>query len=94
MAGPSTDRRRLLKRSAVLVAFGAIAGAESGARAAGTTAKADVKYQYTPHGSDHCSLCASFIRPPANDVGGPGSCKIVVGPIPQNGWCVLFSPAR
>ncbi len=86
----STDRRRLLKRGAVLFAFGAAAASATSA-AAGTTPKADVKYQFSPHGGDHCSLCTSFIPPPAADAGGPGDCKIVVGPIPQTGWCVLFS---
>ena len=89
--GFSPDRRRWLAIATVTVLVGpALAGR---ARAAPTTSKADVKYQYTPKGSDHCAVCASFIAPPGGD-GGPGTCRIVQGPIPQNGWCVLFSPAR
>jgi hypothetical protein len=65
--------------------------AAGAARAAGKTAKADVKYQYTPKDAARCGLCASFI-PPSDGGPGPGMCKIVDGPIPQNGWCVLFSP--
>jgi hypothetical protein len=48
-----------------------------------------VKYQFTPNGEQHCSLCASFIA--GDSPGGPGTCKIVEGPIPQNGWCQLYS---
>ncbi len=59
------------------------------ARAAANTPKAAVNYQYTPKGDQHCGACASFI--PGADPHGPGTCQIVEGPIPQNGWCALFS---
>jgi hypothetical protein len=88
--GPS--RRLVLRRGAALFALGAAATTASAASAAGTTPKATVKYQYTPNGSNHCSLCTSFIAPPPGAEDGPGACKIVAGPIPQNGWCVLFAP--
>lgn len=89
---PSNPARRvILRRGAVLAAFGAALAGAGAAQAAATTAKSDVKYQYTPKGSDRCGLCTSFIAPPASLADGPGNCKIVQGPIPQNGWCVLFS---
>ena len=59
------------------------------ARAASKTPKSAVNYQYTPKGDQHCGACASFI--PGDMPQGPGTCRIVDGPIPQNGWCVLFS---
>ncbi|HEY3800664.1 MAG TPA: hypothetical protein VGL58_20110 [Caulobacteraceae bacterium] len=83
------NRRGVLRLAAMTtVLAGAALGGQ--ARAAATTAKADVKYQYTPKGDDHCAVCTSFI-PAVDGSGGPGTCKIVVGPIPQNGWCVLFA---
>jgi hypothetical protein len=83
------DRRKVLRRGAALFMFGAAAAGASSASA--KTAKADVKYLYTPNGSNHCAVCASFIAPPADQESGSGQCKIVDGPIQQNGWCVLFS---
>ena len=87
---PSPERRRLMG----LAGLGAIVGATAAAgvaRAAATTSKADVKYQFTPNGANRCGLCASFIAPASGGT-GPGTCKIVEGPIPQTGWCVLFAP--
>ena len=86
---PAPERRRLMGLAAMTVLVGAAVA--SGARAAANTSKADVKYQFTPKGSARCGLCASFI-PPGSGGSGPGTCKIVEGPIPQDGWCVLFSP--
>lgn len=83
------ERRRLMGLAALTFVVGAaLAG---GAHAAANASKADVKYQFMPKGSARCGLCASFI-PPGGGVSGPGTCKIVEGPIPQDGWCVLFSP--
>ncbi len=53
------------------------------------TPKADVKYQFSPRGADHCVLCVSFIPGPEGQ--GAGACKVVDGPIQPNGWCELFS---
>jgi high potential iron-sulfur protein len=89
---PDPQRRGLFKAAAVTVILGAGLAATQ-ARAAATTPKSDVKYQNTPNGEQHCSVCASFIADPAGG-GGPGTCKIVQGPIPQNGWCVLFAARR
>jgi hypothetical protein len=84
---PSPERRRLMALAATALVGTALA---SQTRAAAMTSKADVKYQFTPKGADHCGACTSFIPPPSGG-GGPGTCKIVEGPIPQNGWCVLFA---
>lgn len=87
----SLSRRRLLQRAALAIAAAPafLALAPTAARAAGKTPKADVGYQFTPHGEQHCGACASFI--PGDSPQGAGTCKIVDGVIPQNGWCPLFS---
>jgi hypothetical protein len=59
------------------------------ARAGGKAAKGDVGYQYAPKGGQACAACASFI--PGNNPLGAGSCKLVDGVIPPNGWCSLFT---
>ena len=83
------DRRR---RGLIRVGLGGAAALIAPrARASPTVAKADVSYQFTPHGDQRCGLCASFL--PGVDAAGPGACKVVAGPIPPNGWCVLFSKA-
>jgi hypothetical protein len=84
-------RRRWLAQAglAMLVSPLAVGLAPRSARAAAKTPKSDVSYQYTPKGDQHCGACVSFI--PGSDPRGPGACRIVDGPIPQDGWCVLFA---
>ena len=84
-------RRRLLQRAGLAVAISPAAAAcmVSSAAAAGKTPKADVGYQFTPKGDQHCGACASFI--PGDSPEGAGTCKIVDGVIPRSGWCPLFS---
>ena len=53
------------------------------------TPKAEVKYQFSPKGADHCALCVSFI--PGAEGQGAGICRVVDGPIQPGGWCELFS---
>jgi hypothetical protein len=88
----SPERRAVLRQGAALVVFGTALMIAAKARAAGSTPKSEVRYQYTPKGAARCGLCASFI-PPTGAQGASGTCRIVAGPIPQNGWCELFSPA-
>ena len=86
----ATRRRWLLGAGLVLAAAPlAVAIAPTRARAAATTPKSEVKYQFTPNGDQHCGACASFIA--GDRPQGPGTCQIVQGQIPQNGWCLLFS---
>ena len=82
-----STRRRWLLGAGLALAASPLAATPS--LAAPTTSKSDVKYQFTPNGDQHCGACASFI--PGDSPQGPGTCKIVQGPIPQNGWCVLFA---
>jgi hypothetical protein len=88
---PAPDRRRLIKAGAMAALIGAALAGGSALAQGAKTPKSQVKYQFTPQGDgSRCGLCTSFI-PPADGGPGPGSCKIVDGPIPQNGWCVLFA---
>ena len=84
-----TRRRWLLRASLAVIAAPVALALARRARAAAKTAKADVGYQFTPHGDQHCGACASFI--PGDSPQGSGTCRIIDGPIPQNGWCPLFS---
>ena len=86
----TTTRRQWLTGAAVVLATPMAADLVPGlARAAAKTPKTAVDYQYTPKGDQHCGACASFI--PGETTQGPGTCRIVDGPIQQNGWCALFS---
>lgn len=87
MTGYSTTRRFLLGAAPLL-----LAGAAAAAPAAAKIAKTDVKYQFTPHGAQRCGGCVSFI--PGAGAAAPGTCKVVDGPIPPDGWCVLFAPRK
>jgi hypothetical protein len=82
------SRRHLLIGGGTL-AIGALALA---APAVAKTAKTDVQYQLQPQGKNSCGGCTSFI--PGEDASGPGTCKIVEGSIPRNGWCILFAAKR
>jgi hypothetical protein len=84
----SATRSRPTRRACFgLVGLALAAG--SARAAAPKVAKADVGYQYAPHGDQRCGLCTSFIAD--GNPGGPGSCKIVDGAIPPNGWCTLYA---
>ncbi len=85
---PAT-RRSLIAGAAALGALPILA-AGSAAQAAGTMAKANVKYQPTPNGANACGKCNYFL--PGPKAGAPGLCKIVGGPISPTGWCILFAP--
>ena len=52
-------------------------------KAAKKVSKVSVKYQYKPHGKEHCGNCVNFIA-------ASKTCKRVAGPIDPNGWCILW----
>jgi len=91
MADPilTATRRGWLLRAGMAIGAAPMVLAATSVRAAANTAKAAVGYQYKPNGDQHCGACASFI--PGADAAGPGTCRIVEGAIPQNGWCQLYS---
>lgn len=80
-------RRRLLAAGLLASAAAVPARAQDG-----RLSKADAKFQFQPKGSERCGACASFV--PGSAPQGPGTCQVVEGAIPQNGWCVLFSARR
>lgn len=85
-AAPTSPARRHLLIGGGTFALAALASASP---AAAKTAKAEVQYQLKPQGKYSCGGCTSFI--PGADPTGPGTCKIVEGAIPQDGWCILFA---
>ena len=89
MTAPHDGVRRALVRGLAAAPLLALAGQ---AAAEPASAKADVKFQNTPKGSDRCADCVSFISGATS--GAPGTCKAVQGVIPQNGWCVLYVRRR
>lgn len=82
------NRRAALRCMGAVVAVPVALSMGTSAAQAGLTRK-DVNYQLTPHGAQRCGLCASFIMGKSADA--DGTCKIVAGPIPPNGWCALFA---
>ena len=44
--------------------------------------KAEARYQDHPKGTQRCGLCANFIPP--ND------CRVIQGPVSDDGWCRNF----
>jgi hypothetical protein len=56
---------------------------------AGVVTQANAKYQATPKGANHCSICNYFI--PGPKAGANGTCKQVAGVISPNGWCQFFA---
>jgi len=81
--------RRWLLGAGLALAAAPLAVIPARARAAALTPKSQVMYRYAPNGDQRCGLCASFIASDRSDA--PGTCKIVEGPIPPDGWCSLFS---
>ena len=90
------DEDRKTRRTVLRAGLAAIGGAAAAAAEAQTQARAGqriaqekiaqqvVQYQDTPKNNQICSACVNF-EPPA-------ACKIVVGTINPNGWCIAFAP--
>lgn len=85
-------RRAALKKGAAALAALALIPIAIVTRpaTAGMGAKADFHYQDFPHDGKHCSDCTAFI--PDGGGNGPGTCRVVAGPISRDGWCMAFSP--
>ncbi|MBV9233204.1 MAG: twin-arginine translocation signal domain-containing protein [Candidatus Eremiobacteraeota bacterium] len=80
------SRRTFLGGMAVAAFAGTIA---SPALAETKASQASMRYQNTPNGSMHCSLCRFFI--PGRDAEANGSCQLVEGSISPNGYCIAFA---
>ena len=91
---PCATRRALLEL-AFTAGIGAAAGLRLGPAVAEAArlSKAAVKYTDTGNveGKD-CDDCSQFVPGPAAD--GPGTCRIVDGPIAPHGHCIAFTPKR
>ncbi len=78
-----------LSRRLLLQAAAALAAGVAALPALAKAPRAQVQYQLTPKGGQHCSLCSYFL--PGATAAEPGACKLVEGPIPPDGWCALFT---
>jgi hypothetical protein len=76
-----TSRRSILRAGLAVVATGAATGVMAQDN---KLAQSVVQYQTTPKDGAKCSACVNFEA--------PNACKIVVGPINPEGWCVAFAP--
>ena len=63
-------------------AGGGYGGGAAGAPPMPKQTKAEARYQDHPNGSQRCGLCANFVPP--ND------CRVIEGPVMENGWCRNF----
>ncbi|MYN18500.1 iron oxidase [Rugamonas sp. FT107W] len=87
MNAHDTARRRLLGVSAATLTLSVLGGAPL-ARA-GTATKDAFHYQDQPKDGQRCADCVQFIAPEAGR--HSGNCRIVVGEINANGWCMAFT---
>jgi hypothetical protein len=89
MTDPS--RRRILRHAAALPVLAVLPlSTRAETTRAGSGEKSDFHYQDHPNEGNRCVNCTAFI-PPAEG-GKPGQCRIVAGPVTQDGWCMAFSP--
>ncbi len=80
-----TSRRDLMRTGMMIVAGTASVAVASTARAQDEKiAQELVQYQDQPKDGLKCNMCAQWVE--------PNACKIVVGKISPNGWCVAYAP--
>lgn len=84
MKASHDPKRRSLLRAAL--ATGCVLCLPLAGRAAqsGKVAKAQVKYQDQPKGSQSCAKCQNFVA-------ADSTCKLVEGKVSPQGWCQLWS---
>jgi hypothetical protein len=80
------NRRTIVLGAAVVASLPLLAPK---AADAGVVTQANAKYQATPKGAAHCSICNYFIPGPKPDANG--TCKQVAGVISPNGWCQFYA---
>lgn len=87
------SRRGILRAGIAVIGVGSAMNAGAGRAAAGQQKLAQateklaqniVQYQNTPKEAAKCNVCVNW-EP-------PNACKIVVGPISPEGWCVAYAP--
>jgi len=79
------SRRIMLTNSAVIAGVAAFPWL---ARAQAKAAKQAMQYQDQPKNGQRCDTCMQFV--PGAKADGPGTCKVVEGPISPNGWCIAY----
>jgi hypothetical protein len=67
-----------------LAAAGSVIAISASARAQDKIAPAMVQYQPMPKDGNKCSTCVNFES--------PDQCRIVVGKVHPDGWCIAFAP--
>jgi hypothetical protein len=86
------SRRNMLCRSGVVL--GAIMltplATHSPQAKAGSMNKGMLHYQDVPKDGKMCSDCAAY-TPPTSPGTDTGTCKVVIGPVNPNGWCMAYS---
>ena len=83
MPNPNGSSRRDMLRTGMMIAAGAAVA--STARAQDEKISQElVQYQDQPKDGQKCNMCAQWVE--------PNACKIVVGKISPNGYCVAYAP--
>ena len=91
-----TDKMKPASRRSVVI--GAVAMTSlpllaPGQAVAGVVTQANAKYQPTPKGPAHCSICKYYLPKPGAKPTDNGACKQVAGVISPNGWCQFYAKA-
>ena len=79
-----TSRRDMLRTSMIIAVGVTGVGVATSARADEKIAQELVQYQNQPKDGQKCNMCAQWVE--------PNACKIVVGNISPNGYCVAYAP--
>ena len=91
-----TDNMKPASRRSVVIGAAALAAAPlliPTQAAAGVVTQANAKYQPTPKGPSHCSICKYYLPKAGAKPTDNGTCKQVAGVISPNGWCQFYAKA-
>ncbi len=79
-----TSRRTVLRAGLAILAGGALVATSAKADDADKVEQSAVQYQNSPKDGAKCSGCVNFVA--------PNACKVVLGNINPEGWCVAYAP--
>jgi anaerobic selenocysteine-containing dehydrogenase len=82
------SRRIMLKSGAVIAGVAAFPWLARPAAAQAKATKQAMQYQDQPKNGQRCDTCMQFI--PGAKADGPGTCKVVEGPISPSGYCIAY----
>jgi hypothetical protein len=80
--------RRIILKSAPIIAGLAAAPWARSALAQAKASKQAMQYQDQPKNGQKCDTCVQFV--PGPQPGANGTCKVVEGPVSPNGWCIAY----